>query len=616
MKNNSKKTLLKKRTISVFSIVILCLSIDAQYFSKVVNEITTDNGNSRSVNWIDYDNDNDLDVYISNGVNPAINAFLYENTGNGNFVKHTEAAVAKNNTRADGSSWADYNNDGNLELYVVAWYGDRSYLYNNLGNGNFEFETEGVLGKASNYSESCSWGDYDNDGFVDLYVANSGVSGKVANYLYHNECGKSFTRILTGSHVTDKFTSRTVNWVDYDNDGDLDLFVSNETGEPNNLYKNLLVEKGKAEFENVVNDPVVQDINKSISSCWGDYDNDGDLDLFIANDGQKNELFQNNGDGTFTKIIDGIQSNYASCSYGCNWADFDNDGDLDLFVTYGWCGVNQNNIIYKNLLIEAGSATFEKVNDTVVTNDGGWSYGSSWGDYDDDGDLDLLVAKCFGDGINNIHNALFRNDMGNLKNWITIKCVGKITNTSAIGAKLLLKAVINDKPVWQMREVSAQESYCSENLYQHFGLGNATSIDSIIVKWPSGIIQYLIKVDTNQFLTIVEDTLLYSGIKPKCEIYTEIENMNNDISNNLFEINPNPSIGTTTISYKIKTPGFVNIGIFDLTGKEVSRVTNEYQQIGSFKVQFDLKSLPGNLYLIQLNSAGFSETKKLLVMKM
>jgi enediyne biosynthesis protein E4 len=487
---------LLKNQVECFSILLAFLipghlnTCHAQYFTKVTNVITTDTVNARSVNWIDFDSDNDLDLYISNGSNPPINALLYENIGNGNFIKHPEAAVCTHATSADGSSWADYNNDGNIDLYIVAWWGQRSYLYTNLGNGDFQVVTEGTLGNVTGYSESCAWGDYDNDGFVDLYVANSGASGRVLNYFYHNDCGNSFTRIPDGVPATDKATSRTVNWVDYDNDGDLDLFISNETGEQNNLYRNMLMETGRAEFESVTDDPVLQDENNSISSCWGDYDNDGDFDLFVANNGQNNELFKNKGDGTFTKITEGIQSNDEGCSFGCNWVDYDNDGDLDMFVTNGWCSGDQNDFLYRNLLMETDTATFEKVTDTIVTGDVEWSYGSSWGDYDQDGDLDLLVAKCH-DDTRIIHNSLFRNESDNLRNWITIKCVGRITNASAVGTKVLLKAVINDKPVWQLNQVSSQQSYCSENLFLHFGLGNASLIDSIIVKWPSGINQYL-----------------------------------------------------------------------------------------------------------------------------
>jgi enediyne biosynthesis protein E4 len=606
------KQRLKIRITCLLLFFITGGTIRAQYFTKIDNEITTDKGNSRSVNWIDYDNDGDLDVYISNGSNPAINAFLYENKGNGTFIKHPEAAVAINNTSADGSSWADYNNDGYSDLYIVAWYGQRSYLYTNLGNGNFQQEKDGVLGKAGGFSESCSWGDYDNDGFVDLYVANSGENGRVANYFYHNDCGKSFTKIGTGAPAFDKYTSRTVNWVDFDNDGDLDLFVCNESNEGNNLYRNMLKETGKPEFETIANDPVVLGKSSSISSCWGDYDNDGDLDLFIANNGQNNELFQNNGNGTFTKITYGIQCNDGGCSFGCNWVDFDNDGDLDLFVSNGWCSGNLNNFLYKNLLIETGTSNFEKVNDTFVTNDGGWSYGNSWGDYDQDGDPDLLVAKCSQSGNNN-HNALFRNEVGNLKSWITIKCVGEITNASAIGAKVFVKALINTIPVWQMREVSAQQSYCSENLYSHFGLGNATVIDSIIVKWPSGIVQSLTNTGINQLLTIVEDTLLFTGIRPTCESLTSTNPVNTTTKSNLLSVYPNPTDGILTIAYKISSPGPVTIGIFDSTGKEIHRLTNEYQQDGSYTIQFDSKKLPGGFYFIRLNSAGTIDTEKFIL---
>jgi hypothetical protein len=606
--------LITKRLV-ILPLVISVSLLQAQYFTKITGVATEDNADSRSVNWIDYDNDDDLDLYISNGHNPPINAFLYENTGDGNFLKQTNAAVAKNNSSADGSSWADYNNDGNSDLYIVAWYGQRAYMYNNLGNGNFEQVTDGLLGKASGYSESCSWGDYDNDGYVDLYVANSGQNGKDANYFYHNDCGESFTRIMTGAPVTDKFSSRTVNWVDYDNDGDLDLFVCNESNEANNLYRNMLKESGIAEFEAVTNDPAVLSKSTSISSCWGDYDNDGDPDLFIANygTGEHNELFRNNGNGSFTKITEGIQSNEGGNSFGCNWADFDNDGDLDLFVTNSGGG-SQNNFLYKNLLMETDIPAFENVSDTVVTKDGGWSYGSSWGDYDKDGDLDLFVAKWHNDA-NVIHNALFRNEIGNLKNWITIKCVGKITNASAIGTKVLVQAVINEKPVWQMKEVSAQQSYCSENLFLHFGLGDATSIDSIILKWPSGINQYLTHANTNQFLTIVEDSLLYNGIKPTCEPFTPIKKIDNDLDTYLLEIKPNPTNGITTISYKIKNQGVVNIGIFDIMGKEVIKVIDENQQIGSYEVRLNLQELSECFYFIRLHSEGFTETKKIVMLK-
>jgi enediyne biosynthesis protein E4 len=608
---NSNRNLKGRQATLMLFFLIIGETLNAQYFTKIENAITTDKGNSRSVNWIDYDNDGDLDVYISNGSDPGTNAFLYENTGNGNFVKHPESTVVNDKMSADGSSWADYNNDGNPDLYVVAWWGQWSFLYTNNGNGNFQKETNGTLGKVTGYSESCSWGDYDNDGFVDLYVANSGQNGRVANSFYHNDCGKSFTKITTGAPVTDRFTSRTVNWVDFDNDGDLDLFVSNESYEANNLYRNLLKETGKAEFESIVNDPVVLSKNSSISSCWGDYDNDGDQDLFVANNGQNNELFQNSGNGTFVKITEGIQSNDKGFSFGCTWADYDNDGDLDLFVSNSWSGANLNNFLYKNQLTETGTASFEKINDTYVTNDGGWSYGNSWGDYDQDGDLDLLVAKCSETGNNN-HNALFRNDIGNLKHWTTIKCVGKITNASAIGAKVLVKAMINTKPVWQMREVSAQQGYCSENLWSHFGLGNASVIDSIVVKWPSGIVQCLTNTAINQFLTIVEDTTLFKGVRPTCETYTSTNSIKANHPD-LLEVYPNPTNGSLTITYKNQAPGAVNLGIYDMNGREINRFVNEYQQDGLYNISFDTEDLPDSFYFIRLNSNGNTETRKVII---
>jgi Leucine-rich repeat (LRR) protein len=239
---------------------------------------------------------------------------------------------------------------------------------------------------------------------------------------------------------------------------------------------------------------VVTTGSESSGSSWGDYDNDGDLDLFVANaSSQDNFLYANNGNGTFTELTTGPVVTDGGNSAGSSWGDYDSDGDLDLFVANTQ---NQDNFLYAN----DGDGTFTKVTTGPVVSDGSVSYGSSWGDYDNDGDLDLVVANY------NQNNFLYAN-VGNANHWINLQLVGRQSNVSAIGAKVRIRAAIGGSPVWQLCEISGQTGggYGSQNsLNAEFGLGDATTIDSIKVEWPSGIAWDTTDVAVDQFLTITE----------------------------------------------------------------------------------------------------------------
>jgi hypothetical protein len=186
-------------------------------------------------------------------------------------------------------------------------------------------------------------------------------------------------------------------------------------------------------------------------------------------------------------------------STGCVWGDYDNDGYLDLFV----CNLYLKNFLYHN----RGDGTFEQITTGSLVNDGGPgvpSVGCSWGDYDNDGFLDLVVANGGGPSPVEFNNFLYRNN-GNSNAWIKIKCVGTVSNRSAIGTKVRIKATIGGKTFWQMREVSCGDGFASGNpLETHFGLGDATNIDIVRIEWPSGIVQTLTNVAAKQFLTVEE----------------------------------------------------------------------------------------------------------------
>ena len=488
--------------LSILIVFTFITIINAQQFVKMENQPpVTDRGDSRSVNWIDYDNDNDLDLFITNGPRAGQNNFLYEND-NGTFTKITNNVIAQDNKASDGSTWGDYDNDGDPDLFVGNWWSQNNLLYNNNGDKSFILTNEKPSLEPS-YSETGSWGDFNNDGFIDLYVANS--DGTRKNFLYMNNGDGRFTKILEGDVVNDAFASRSVDWIDYNNDGALDLFIANEGTAKNNLYKN----NGDNTFTKITDLPIVTGSSNSLSSSWADFDNDGDFDLFISNNtNQNNELFRNNGDGTFEKLTLAPVTNDNGYSVSNAWGDVDNDGDLDLFVTNAFSGnARTNNFFYLN----NGDGTFAKDNG-LLTQNNGWTYGAEFGDFNSDGYLDLATANCFGATED---NSIYVNT-GGTNNWLIVDLEGNVSNKSAIGSNVKLKTNISGNNVLQSRRVAGQSSYCAQNLQLHFGLGNATVVDSLFVYWASGEITVLTNVSPNQKLKISEtfpDGYLKSNFK-------------------------------------------------------------------------------------------------------
>jgi uncharacterized delta-60 repeat protein len=454
-------------------------SLPDQFTRITTGAIVEDGGNSFGCAWGDYDNDGDLDLFAANSADE--NNFLYTNNGDNSFTKVTTGAMVADGGNSYGCAWGDYDNDGDLDLFVIN-HGQNNFLYTNNGAGSFTKVTTGAVVTDEGYSRGCAWGDYDNDGDLDLFVLNNNHN----NFLYANNGAGSFTKVTSGTVVEDAGDSRSCAWGDFDNDGDLDLFITNYDLD-NCLYEN----NGDGSFTKVTSGAVVTDGGPSIDCAWGDFDNDGDLDLFVANYSQDNFLYTNNGDGSFTKVTSGAVVTDGGPSFGCAWGDYDNDGDLDLFAA----NYQQNNFLYTN----NGAGSFTKVTSGVVVTDGGASFGCAWGDYDNDGDLDLFVANHFQ------NNLLFMNN-GNSNNWIDIECVGAASNISSIGTNVKVNALIDGNPVWQMREISGG-TFSQDSLNAEFGLGDATIVDEIRIEWPSGQVQTLTDVAVNQFLVVNEPAL-------------------------------------------------------------------------------------------------------------
>ena len=449
--------------------------------------------------WNDVDGDGFLDLYVlswSSSVN-----VLYRNNGDGNFTRSNHAS-AGNSTIT--SAWADYDNDGDVDLVVCNAIGANP-LFVNDGSGVFtQVSAPPLTTDAAVVSASGSWGDYDADGYLDFFAsgATQGGFGPAANYLYHSRGDGSFERVSSGPIVTDQLSSRFSAWGDFDDDGDLDLYVVSGAHE-NALYWN----DGEGNFTAEPSGSIViNDVNNTFGFAWGDYDNDGLLDLFVPhwNDGD-HSLHHNDGGGEFSRITGvgiGTDDAYA---HGAAWADYDNDGWLDLFVARGASTAqtparNVNNLLYRN----NGDGTFTQITEGDLVNDGGDSACGAWGDYDNDGFVDLFVANSSNLGGPNF---LYHND-GNDNGWIKIRCVGRSSNRSAIGTRIRLKARIGGEGFWQLRTIPDGTAATGAPLEAHFGLGDAAIIDTIRVEWPSGIVQELQEEAINQSLVITEPASL------------------------------------------------------------------------------------------------------------
>ncbi|MBI3417565.1 MAG: VCBS repeat-containing protein [Verrucomicrobia bacterium] len=452
-------------------------------FTKITTgSVVTDVGNSQGIAWGDYDGDGNLDLFVSNAL--GLNNFLYHNNGDGTFTKVTSGSVVNDGGNSTGCAWGDYDNDGFPDLFVCNAY-ENNFLYHNNGDGTFTKVTTGNVVTDGGASYGCAWGDYDNDGYLDLYVANA----PGPNFLYHNNGDGTFSRVLTGAIATDIQDSIGCAWGDYDDDGYLDLFVANGTNQNNALYHN----NGDGTFTKITTGAIVGDAGYSVGCAWGDYDNDGLLDMYVANRLGNNFLYRNNGDGTFTKITTGSIVTDVGDSNGCSWGDYNNDGYLDLFVAR-WNG--ESDELFQN----NGDGTFTKITTGSLVTDAGNGVGSGWGDYDGDGQLDLFVANWVGQS-----NFLYRND-GNNNKWITINCVGTASNHGGIGARVKVTATISGVVRTQVRQISSGNGWDGSAASAHFGLGDATTISTLRVEWPSGTLQTLNNVAVNQTLTLTEPT--------------------------------------------------------------------------------------------------------------
>ena len=512
----SHLSLISRGWAGAVSLLVLCLQstqtpVLAQShqptFIKITNApVASAFGNAHGCAWVDVDNDGWVDLFdVNYNVGDAIPSFLYRNQQNGTFARITNGVLASRIGASPSCAWGDYDNDGFADVFLPNQSG-RNWLFHNNGDGTFAEITSGAIATQDGARIfNAAWGDYDNDGNLDLFA--TGSSGGT-NLLYRGHGDGTFTRI-TNSLLTEGSFFLGCAWADFNNDGWLDLFVVKGRGtdmtQPNRLYRNL----GNGSFGRGSEGPVGTDVGNGLGCAWGDYDNDGFLDLFVPNEyGNKSFLYRNDGDGTFTRVTEGPVVNEIGESLAAAWGDYDNDGFLDLFVANGRgaSGNNHTNFLYHN----NGDGTFSKITNEPPVMDPGLWHGCAWGDYDNDGFMDLFVANWVGFASPRRPNGLYRN-AGNSNSWLKVKLHGTISNRSGIGAKVRVRTTIGGVTRWQMRQVSGGDGVIQNGILAHFGLSNATSIDVVRVEWPSGIVTELTNIMPRQVLTIKEAPRLIRG---------------------------------------------------------------------------------------------------------
>ncbi len=475
--------------------------------------------------WIDYDRDGDLDLYVTNraGQNQFFENQVVE--GQRLFTDVTSlVGLGVPVTDCSGLSVADYNNDSFPDIYIATAQTDR--LFTNDGGTGFVDDSDKLNMTSQARGTSVSWIDFDNDGYLDLYLSNHVPAQYILeenldtnDYLLHNVAaiggGREFedASFLLADFGQLAGSSFANGWIDYDDDGDFDLMVTNDcTGEwPTDavFYENLGPSGSDWttwQFDTVEADIGLSDCNNAMGLSIGDINHDGRMDMVHSNIGGI-RLWKNNG-GSFTDIaasagIDIQPKIYYS--WGVNFADFDNDTWQDIILSCGYlneisdgCGLDllQQNYYFHN----NGDETFSNWSDLENFNDDTRSRTSVVADWDNDGDLDVYVVN-YDD-----MSQFYENHLDNGNHYFKINLEGVISNRDGIGAKVKLVPTGGDFQ-YAVRQ-SGSSLGGGDSPILHFGIGTSNSIDLIEVTWPSGIIQTLHDMDADTMITILEDISL------------------------------------------------------------------------------------------------------------
>jgi len=543
--------------------------------------LDTSNG---PIAWYDYNDDGRVDLYLANSGNPNK---LLRNDGSGIFSDVTFSPLGDSGA-ATGVAWGDYDNDGNPDLYL-ARSTETNKLFRGLGWGTYSDATSGPLGTDLG-THAISWVDYDNDGLLDLSLSIiSNFSGY--NLLLHNDGNGAFTEYRTNA-IVDYAREFGAAWGDYDDDGDLDVYLV-KYGAANLLLRN----DGTIPFAEVTASPL-DDAGNGKGASWIDYDNDGDLDIYLVNNDSANKLLRNDGGGTF---VDATSSPLDGLAYdSAAWADYDNDGDLDVCIGGAWFGFPPR------LLSNEGGGNFSEVPSATLSLDG--TFGFAWADVDNDGDMDLYLSRGF-------QSKLLENTVGADNHWLHVKLVGIESNRMGIGARVRIVAGGQA----QIRQISSGAGFASRSeVIAAFGLGGVSVVDTLQVSWPyqgSNKVQnstVLTNIDADQVLLVEENSATAvegepSGMRPSAY--------------RLYASYPNPFNPATIIAFDLPARTLVDLKVYDVSGRLVRTLANQRgYEPGHQTIRWDGRNDAGRtvtagVYFYELSAGDYRQARRMTLVK-
>lgn len=474
-----------------------------------------------------------------------------------------------------GSSWADFDNDGDQDVYLSN-SGLLNLLVSNLDGAFVVEQTESL--DLSGTAGGCSWADYNGDGNLDLFVASLDSTC----VMLRGDGQGGFTEVedealagLTGV--------MGATWADHDGDGDQDLYLVRDDA------ANIML-KNDSPFADVTEAPL-DHTGPGRGAAWGDYDNDLRLDLFLVSDGQANRLARNTGGGNFADKTAGPLDDDGPGRSGI-WGDYDNDGDLDLFVTN--CGAADQ------LLRNDGSGRFVDVKDAAFTQPDS-STGAAWADFDRDGDLDLVIADQGG------RTRLRRNDQTTGNSWLRLNLAASTGRQGCPGARVKITTPGDST---QIREVGGGGWLSQNEPVVHFGLGGAETIICLEVTWPGGLSKVDSNLAVNQVLTWTE---------PDGEPVTPVSEVPG-FGFGLLPAHPNPFNPATSLAYEVPRAGKVTLAIYDVRGRLVNTLVDAWREPGRHTAVWrgrdrHDRTVAAGVYLVRLKAGGQATTRGVTLLK-
>ena len=546
--------------------------------------------NGGGLSFVDYNSDGYDDLFLSSSFGESIVVMKNNIT---NFIDVTNSFNFTEVFESKTTLCADYDNDGDQDILLVHFLGLLKLYRNNGGSYQEVTIASGLSGDSLN-ATAALWMDYNKDGLLDLYVGvYSGFGNNLPkpNKLYKNT-GNGFFQDVSSSANAENMGNKilAMAMIDYNNDTWPDIYIASDRRYGNTMLKN----NGNGTFSDVSHQTNSYLEMDAMGVAIADYDNNGYFDIYISNGEEGNAFLKNNGNGTFTDVVIPLNMSVNRICWGNNFFDYDNDGDMDLYVSVSGGPVDLKNVLFRN----NGNNTFTKMTGIGLDNDNYQSYGNAIGDYDNNGFQDMACMNT-GDPV-----TLWKNS-GNSNRWVKVKLQGTYSNRDGIGS--LIEVHRNGTKF--SRYTMCGQSYCSQNsMIQTIGVGSTNIIDSIVVYWPSGIRQAVTGVNTNQSITIIEAGVI------------GINNNNNGVPSEyrLHQNYPNPFNPSTVIEYSVPKSGNVTIKLYNTLGSELAVIENSFKNTGNYTAYLSANitsKLSSGVYYYKMTAGDFSETKKMILIK-